>query len=228
MAGSLGAAALGGEDAEVFSVVGAVLASISMSACEPQVGIYQAAIPWRRSVALGLPYKRGRLRAGVQLPAEGLHHVTHDPALDLAPNRHWRRWGTDRIVRMVLCVAEEYRTEDPDRPRVVIGDLSRPNGGPFGRRFGGLGHSSHQNGLDVDVYYPRWDGRETAPVDAGDIDLERSQELVDRFVAAGATVIYVGPNTGLTNPTRRRVVRVLRNHDDHMHVRIARRAPGGR
>ncbi len=41
-----------------------------------------------------------------------------------------------------------------------IGDLSRPNGGVFDERFGGRGHASHQNGLDVDVYYPRRDGQE--------------------------------------------------------------------
>ena len=37
----------------------------------------------------------------------------------------------------------------------------------FGRRFGGLGHASHQNGLDVDVYYPRIDGRELRALHAG-------------------------------------------------------------
>jgi murein endopeptidase len=206
----------------VFAIVGAVAASLSLSACEPQVGAYQATVQWRTSTALGLPYRKGRLRAGVQLPAEGLHHVTFDPVRDRTPNRPWRRWGTDRLVRTVMCIAEDYRREHPDWPRMVVGDLSRPKGGTFGPRFGGLGHSSHQNGLDVDVYYPRWDGRESAPDDVGDIDLERSQALVDRFVAAGATAIYVGPNTGLADTSRRRIVRVLRHHDDHMHVRIAR------
>lgn len=222
MAGVFGAAHVTGEDGAVFAIVGALAASLSLTACEPQVGAYQTAIPWRRSTAVGLPYRRGRLVAGVRLPADGLHHVTFDPVRDVTPNRSWRRWGTDRLVRTVLCVAEDYRTEHPDWPRVVVGDLSRPYGGPFGRRFGGLGHASHQNGRDVDVYYPRWDGQETAPEDIGDVDIERSQELVDRFVAAGATAIYVGPNTGLVDPSRRRIVRVLRHHDDHMHVRIPR------
>jgi murein endopeptidase len=155
--------------------------------------------------------------------------VTYNPARSRRPNSTSRLWGTDLAVRRTLCVIDDYRTTHPDWPRIVVGDLSRPKGGLFGPEFGGLGHVSHQNGLDVDVYLPRWDNREMPPTSAGDVQLERAQELVNRFVAAGAQVIYVGPNTGLVNPGRRRVVRVLRNHDDHLHVRFRTpaRTPGG-
>jgi murein endopeptidase len=103
-------------------------------------------------------------------------------------------------------------------PRVGIGDLSRPHGGSFGVRFGGLGHMSHQNGLDVDVYYPRLDGLERRAYKPSQIDLELSQDLLDRFVAAGARTIYVGPHVRLEGP--RKVVEPLVHHDDHMHVRL--------
>ena len=101
---------------------------------------------------------------------------------------------------------------------MAIGDLSRPHGGDFGPQFGYIGHASHQNGLDVDIYYPRADGRERAPRDASEIDRVLSQELVDRFLAAGAEVIFVGPNTGLTGPAGR--VQALVHHDNHLHVRL--------
>ena len=56
------------------------------------------------------------------------------------------------------------RRADPEPPLpMLVGDLSRPRGGEFGRRFGALGHSSHQNGLDADVYYPRRDRRPAPP-----------------------------------------------------------------
>jgi hypothetical protein len=74
------------------------------------------------------------------------------------------------------------------------------------RRFGGLGHASHQNGLDADVYYPRRDRRERAP------------RRVDRFVAAGAQIVFVGPSTGIHGPAG--VVQVLVCPDDHPHVRL--------
>ena len=102
---------------------------------------------------------------------------------------------------------------------MAIGDLSRPRGGDFGPRFGYIGHASHQNGLDADIYYPRADGRERAPRYASQIDRQLSQELVDRFLAEGAQAIFVGPSTGLVGPPGR--VQVLANHDNHLHVRLA-------
>jgi hypothetical protein len=103
---------------------------------------------------------------------------------------------------------------------VGVGDLSRPRGGDFGARFGGIGHASHQNGLDVDVYYPRRDRRERPPRVPAQIDRRLAQELVDRFVAAGAAKVFVGPNTRLRGPPA--IVEVLPfHHDNHMHVRLA-------
>jgi murein endopeptidase len=179
------------------------------------------AIRWRRSTAVGSP-AAGRLIRGVRLPAERPTFFTWDPVLKRSPNRPWRRWGTDRLVRILLDVAREFRAAHPRAPRLAIGDLSRPRGGDFGRRFGPIGHASHQNGLDADIYYPRADRRERAPRRASQIDRRLSQELVDRFLAKGADVIFVGPRTGLTGPAGR--VQELVNHDNHLHVRI-RAAP---
>jgi murein endopeptidase len=174
-------------------------------------------IRWRRSVAAGQP-AAGRLIRGVRLPSEGEHFFTWDPVKRRSPNRWWRRFGTDRMVRLVLRVAREFSAAHPRAPRMAIGDLSRPRGGDFGPRFGYIGHASHQNGLDVDVYYPRADGRERAPKYASQINRGLSQWLVDRFVANGALDVFVGPNTGLRGP--RQIVQPLINHDNHLHVRI--------
>jgi len=174
-------------------------------------------VHWHHSTAVGT-HTAGRLEHGVRLPAEGRTFVTWDPVQRRSPNRPWRRWGTDRLVRVVLDVARDQHEAHPRAPRMVVGDLSRPHGGDFGPRFGYIGHASHQNGLDVDVYYPRVDGREFAPRDATEIDRGLSQELVDRFLAAGTQVIFVGPNTGLGGPLGR--VQPLVHHDNHLHVRL--------
>jgi murein endopeptidase len=166
---------------------------------------------------VGKPFD-GRLVNGVRLPSEGRDFFTWDPVLQTSPNRPWRRWGTSRLVRVVLRVLRGHRAAYPWAPRVGIGDLSRPRGGGFGRRFGGLGHDSHQNGLDVDIYYPRFDGLELRPARVAQIDFELAQDLVDRFVAAGAEYVFVGPRTELVGP-RKRVVPLV-HHDDHLHVRI--------
>ena len=174
-------------------------------------------VHWRRSRAVGRPY-RGRLVGGVELPAFGTHFVTVDPVRRTSPNRAWRRVGTDRLVRVLLEVAAGYAVAHPGAPRLVVGDLSRPHGGPFGREFGGDGHRSHQNGLDADVFYPRRDGRERIPRRVGQVDRRLAQDLVDRFVRAGAKFVFVGPRTRLHGPPK--VVMTLANHDDHLHVRI--------
>jgi murein endopeptidase len=174
-------------------------------------------IAWHHSTAIGSP-AAGRLEGGVRLPASGPSFFTWDPVKRRSPNRAWRRWGTGRLVRVVLKVAREYRAAHPRAARMAVGDLSRPHGGDFGPRFGYIGHASHQNGLDVDVYYPRADGRERAPRYASQIDRELSQELVDRFVEEGAVAVFVGPNTDLTGPPG--TVMALANHDNHLHVRI--------
>jgi murein endopeptidase len=170
-------------------------------------------VRWRRSLSLGRP-DRGTLVRGVRFPAMGTAFFTWDPILHRSPDRSWRRYGNDRLVRIVLRALAGYARAHPDASRVGIGDFSRPHGGYFGPK-----HVSHQNGLDVDVYYPRLDGRERPPSRAAQIDRLRAQNLVDRFVAAGAVRIFVGPNTHLAGPAR--IVQVLALHDNHMHVRIA-------
>jgi murein endopeptidase len=185
----------------------------------------EAVTVWRRSRALGRP-DRGRLVGGVELPAAGTHFVTVDPVTGTSPNRAWRRHGTDRLVEVLLRVAEEHAAAHPDAPRLVVGDLSRPRGGKFGKEYGGDGHRSHQNGLDADVFYPRRDGRERIPTRVAQVDRRLAQELVDRFVRAGAQYVFVGPGTGLRGPSK--VVMTLGNHDDHLHVRIHPAAGAGR
>jgi murein endopeptidase len=175
------------------------------------------AVRWRKSQALGVP-DAGRLLGGVRLPREGEHFFTWDPVLKTTPSRPWRRWGTDGLVRTILRVARDHRAAHPKAPRLAIGDLSRPRGGDFGKRYGILGHVSHQNGLDVDVYYPRKDRRQLAPRSPRQVDRRLAQDLVDRFVAAGAIKVFVGPSLSLRGP--RGIVEKLVHHDDHIHVRL--------
>ncbi len=176
----------------------------------------------RESRALGIP-SAGRLVRGVRLPDRGRHFTTWDPVLKRSPNRGWRRWGTDDLVRVVLSVARRYAAAEPGALPMLVGDLSRPRGGDFGIRWGIVGHSTHQNGLDVDVYYPRRDGRPGVPRTPAAVDRRRAQQLVDLFVAAGSERVLVGPRVGLRGPAG--VVVPWPNHDNHLHARIAN--PGG-
>jgi hypothetical protein len=175
-------------------------------------------VRWTASRSRGTP-SNGFLAGAVRFPEGGRDFFTWDPVLRRAPNRPWRRWGATKTVARALGVIRDVRLVRPDSPRIGIGDLSRPRGGDFGIRFGGIGHVSHQNGLDVDVYYPRLDRRERAPTTPAQVDRRLSQMLVDEFVRRGAKKVFVGPNVRLRGPGH--IVQVLPNHDNHMHVRFA-------
>jgi len=168
-------------------------------------------IHWHRATSHGLPYA-GSLTAGTQLPLEGPGWVTWNPVADTVPNEPRRLYGHERTIRTVVSVIAAYRAANPDAPRVLVGDISFRGGGPMEL------HRSHQNGLDVDVYYPRLDRRLRAPRANSQIDRGLAQELLDRFVGAGAQIVFVGYSTGLRGSSE--VVVPYPNHEDHMHVRF--------
>ena len=168
-------------------------------------------VVWRDSISLGLPY-HGRLIDGVQLPTSSPYWATWDPALDRVPDRGYRRYGSAKIIHLLLAVTKEFHDSHPGAPRLVIGDISRLGGGPLDE------HASHQNGLDVDVYYPRLDAREIAPTSVDQVNVPLSQDLLNLFLAARPEFVFVGPHLPLHGPPG--VVEPLVGHDNHMHVRI--------
>ena len=180
-------------------------------------GVAQPAAPAGPSRAIGPPW-HGRLLNGVELPEVGGDWLTWDPVLKQIPNRPERRWGTAKLIATIERVLAEWHLAHPTMPQILIGDLSRPHGGVFDQRYGGLGHASHQNGLDADIYYPRADHRLLAAYKPDLIDHALAQDLLDRFVAAGAQFVFIGTRTHLRGP--RKVVEVIAHHNDHMHVRI--------
>jgi murein endopeptidase len=199
-------------------LIAAVAAVTAAGSAPSETGDHRSReVHWRNSVAVGLP-EAGSLTRGVLLPPKGAHYFTWDPIRLRQPNRASRRWGTDELLRTTLGVIRDYAKAHPRAPRVGIGDISRRHGGDFGPQFGGIGHATHQNGLDIDVYYPLQSEAERAPLSVDEVDLGLAQDLVDRFVRAGAVRVYVGPNTGLIGPPD--IVQVIPNHDNHLHVRI--------
>lgn len=170
-------------------------------------------IEWTRASAHGLPYA-GSLHDATQLPVEGPDWVTWNPVTDRGPNRPERLYGHQRTIRAIVAVAAAHRAAHPNAPRLVIGDISYAHGGPMSE------HVSHQNGLDVDVYYPRKDRALRAPGSAADVDRRLAQDLLDRFLDAGARMVFVGYHTGLHGPSG--VVVPYPNHENHLHVRFPR------
>ena len=170
-----------------------------------------AKVEWHRATSVGLPYA-GHLVSGTQLPVRGPDWVTWNPVTDSVPNLGYRLYGNEHTIRTIISVFAAYRAAHPRAPELVVGDISFRNGGTMDQ------HASHQNGLDVDIYYPRLDRRLSAPIATSQIDHHLAQDLLDRFVAAGAQMIFVGYSAGLHGASD--VVIPYPNHENHMHVRF--------
>jgi murein endopeptidase len=158
----------------------------------------------------------GRLFCGKLLPATTSLWVTYHPLTGAYPNSPARRWGSDSMLRTVEIVTQAYWQRFRNAPRVVVGDISLRRGGSFGA------HASHQQGLDVDVYYPRrGDGRARTPRGPGEVDRRRAQWLVERFARERAEVVFVGVRVGIRR-TRSNIKYLGAAHETHFHVRLRR------
>ncbi len=173
-----------------------------------------------RSRAAGSPTD-GHLVGGVAVPREGRHFFTWSIPRARSPNPQFRRYGTYAVVQRVLRVVAGYRRAHPNAARVGIADLSLPRGGEFGTQYGGTGHVAHRNGTEVDILYPRRDRKEQAPVRPAQIDRSLTQDLLERFLDAGAVQVKVDGRLGLRAPPQK--IEAAPFHEEHMHVRFPAR-----
>ena len=91
-------------------------------------------------------------------------------------------FGTDETIALLQWAAAQMHQQFPAGAPLVIGAVARPEGGHYPP------HKSHQSGRDVDLGYPRTDGKGTrsfALTDAGNIDTERLWSLLEAWLAAG-------------------------------------------
>jgi murein endopeptidase len=151
----------------------------------------------------------GRLEHGVLFPATGPGHFAWNFRAQRIGGSDRTRWGNCRVVRAVLIGLALYRARNPDAPLVAVGDMSLRHGGPID------GHATHQNGRQIDIYYPRRDRRRSEPHTIAQVDTRLSRELVRAMLDVGAYGVLVGPHIRI--PTSARVMR-WPDHDDHLHA----------
>jgi penicillin-insensitive murein endopeptidase len=84
-------------------------------------------------------YARGCLAGGVSLPING-------PDWQVMRLSRNRNWGTPQLLDFLERFASDARKLD-GWPGLLVGDMAQPRGGPMI-----TGHSSHQIGLDVDIW----------------------------------------------------------------------------
>jgi len=91
-------------------------------------------------------YSRGCLAGAVPVPIDGEAWQV----MRLSRNRNW---GHPRLISLVKRLAADGAARD-GWPGLLVGDISQPRGGPML-----TGHSSHQIGLDADVWLTPMPGR---------------------------------------------------------------------
>jgi penicillin-insensitive murein endopeptidase len=84
-------------------------------------------------------YSKGCLSGGVALPLNG-------PDWQVMRTSRNRNWGTPQLIDFLERLASDARALD-GWPGLLIGDMSQPRGGPML-----TGHTSHQVGLDADIW----------------------------------------------------------------------------
>src|SRR4051794_5076101 len=131
------------------------------------------------SVSVGSP-GNGRLVHGVLFPARGPDHFPWNFREQRIGGSDRTRWGNCRVVRAVLEGLAVYRRRDPQAPLVAVGDMSLRRGGDIDH------HSTHENGRQIDLYYPRRDRTLREPHTVAQVDMRRARELVDAMLDAGA------------------------------------------
>lgn len=97
------------------------------------------------SRALGF-YAKGCLAGAVALPVNGETWQV----MRLSRNRNW---GHPNLVRLIERLAE--KAKEIGWPGLLVGDMSQPRGGPML-----TGHTSHQVGLDADLWLTPMPARE--------------------------------------------------------------------
>ncbi len=180
-------------------------------------------------------YAQGCIAGAVALPLEGGGYQV----LRTARNRYY---GHPTLVSYIQKLARQ--AQKASLPEFLIGDMGQPRGGPMA-----FGHASHQNGLDVDIWFrlikarlPKAEQERPRPVtmiDPVNRASDQSSWTTDharllRIAASFPEVdrIFVNPVIKHTlcaseRGDRRWLVKLRpwRGHDEHFHVRL--RCPPG-
>ncbi len=152
-------------------------------------------------------------------------------------------YGTAETIAFIVRAIEDVEARFPGSPRLVIGDISRPDGGQLSR------HRSHQAGRDADIgfFYARGTVAEFAPARRRDLDLPRTWALVRAFLTdtdverifidrsliallyayardrEAENVEWLDDVFGRLGGGQKGIIQHVRGHKDHMHVRFYNR-----
>jgi penicillin-insensitive murein endopeptidase len=185
-----------------------------------------------KSQAIGY-YPRGCLQGGIELPIDG-------PNWQVMRDARNRNWGHPELIKFLKRFAPRA-AKAAGWPGILIGDMAQPRGGPLP-----YGHTSHQVGLDVDIWLTPMPGHQLTeqqrnsmpplvlvapdrmhvnpktwtPADAAFIRTAAEQPEVERIFVNAAIKKELCRLEGKHHFAWMDKVRPWYGHADHMHVRL--------
>ena len=125
-------------------------------------------------------------------------------------------WGVLHLINMIENAGRDWYDNFMTPPRIGVGDMSLRNGGKWDD------HSSHKNGLDVDVRYVRKDHMDTTlniRIQPSLYDSSATLSLMRYMVDNGSVqLIILSPYAGIIGNGV--IADTTGAHDNHFHVRI--------
>lgn len=151
-----------------------------------------------------------------------------EKGLLLSQMKRGRYWGHPDLINLLTRAGEEFNKSNK---RLIIGDLSQSRGGPTL-----TGHNSHQNGLDVDIWFKMLSAKEELSFRELETEDMKSMEslgpdqvkLIQYFTQDNSVErIFINPafkkklcqDKSLTAEEHHKL-RAWWGHDDHIHVRL--------
>lgn len=147
-------------------------------------------------------------------------------------------WGTTETINFVIGAIESVERQFPGSPRLVIGDISRPDGGRLNW------HASHQVGRDVDIgLYHKREVDDFMRGRLSNLDIPRTWALVralvtetdvhrifldriiqrylyDHALAIGENELWLDVLFGRHTGGKDAIIQHVRRHRDHIHARF--------
>ncbi len=154
-----------------------------------------------------------------------------EKGLLLSQMKRGRYWGHPDLIKLLTSAGEEFNKLNKS---FIIGDLSQSLGGPTL-----TGHNSHQNGLDVDVWFKMPTNKDQLSLRTLETEemkplneLSADQIKLIQFFASDSSVerIFINPafkkklcmDSGplKLSAAEQHKLRAWWGHDDHIHVRL--------
>ena len=158
-----------------------------------------------------LKHHQGWLENGLNLvnSGTGYYHYLGTDGIDTDD------WGVLHLINMIEGAGRDWYDNFMTPARIGVGDMSLRNGGKWDD------HSSHENGLDVDVRYVRNDNQDSSLNIADDqshYDTAATSYLMNLFVFSASVqiILYDSVNAHLVGGP----LLHWPGHSDHFHIRI--------